>query len=138
MITNLADQLIRDEGVRLFPYVDTVGKVTIGVGRNLTDDGISLTEARQLLANDIANAVAVMERELPWAVGLDDVRHAALANMAFNLGVGRLLGFKNFLDAMRSGDWKTARNQMLDSTWAKQVGARAQRLAIQIETGEWQ
>jgi lysozyme len=58
--------------------------------------------------------------------------------MTFNMGVGRLSGFKNFLAAMAAGDWKTARNEMLDSTWAKQVGARAQRLAIQIDTGAWQ
>lgn len=138
VIANLSDQLIRDESVRLHPYADTVGKITIGVGRNLTDVGISYVEARQLLANDVANAIAQMEKALPWSTGLDEVRHGALANMTFNLGIGRLCGFTKFLVAMRDGDWKTARNEMLDSTWAKQVGARAQRLAIQIETGVWQ
>lgn len=135
---NLTDQLIRDEGLRLYPYTDTVGKITIGVGRNLTDVGISAVEARQLLANDVQNAIARMEQTLPWSTGLDEVRHAALANMTFNLGIGRLCGFKNFLEALRSGDWKTARNEMLNSHWAEQVGPRAQRLAIQIETGVWQ
>ena len=75
---------------------------------------------------------------LPWAQGLDEVRHAALVNMTFNLGIGRLCGFTKFIAALRASDWKTARNEMLDSQWAKQVGARAQRLAIQIETGVWQ
>ena len=138
VIVNLTDQLIRDEELRLFPYTDTVGKTTIGVGRNLTDVGISIAEAKLLLANDITNAIARMEKAFPWSTGLDEVRHAALANMTFNMGIGRLAEFKKFLAAMAAGDWKTARDEMLDSTWAKQVGPRAQRLAIQIDTGAWQ
>ena len=58
--------------------------------------------------------------------------------MCFNLGIGRLLNFRNFLSALQSGDHKAAAAEMLDSLWAKQVGARAQRLALQIETGTWQ
>jgi lysozyme len=134
----LLEQLMRDEGVRLFPYVDTVGKITIGVGRNLTDGGISRAEAMQLLAADVQNAAAHLDRALPWTQGLDDVRRSALLNMTFNMGIGRLCDFTKFLAALRVEDWKTARNEMLDSQWAKQVGARAQRLAIQIETGVWQ
>jgi len=149
VIVNLTDQLIRDEALRLFAYDDATGlplkpgdtlkgNLTIGVGRNLNDVGISLAEAKVLLLNDVANAIAQMEKAFPWSTGLDEVRHAALANMTFNMGVGRLSQFKNFLAAMAAGDWKTARNEMLDSLWAKQVGARAQRLAIQIDTGAWQ
>lgn len=40
----LLSELSRDEGRRLKPYLDTVGKTTIGVGRNLTDVGISEDE----------------------------------------------------------------------------------------------
>jgi lysozyme len=50
---DLIEQLRRDEGVRLHPYTDTVGKLTIGVGRNLADMGISDAEATVLLQNDI-------------------------------------------------------------------------------------
>ncbi|MFZ0814552.1 MAG: glycoside hydrolase family protein [Terriglobales bacterium] len=138
MIANLTDQLIRDEGLRLEPYTDTVGKITIGVGRNLSDVGISVVEAQQLLVNDIANATARLEETFPWTAGLDEVRRAALLNMAFNMGIRGLSQFQNFLAAMRTGDWESARNEMLNSRWAQQVGARAQRLAIQIETGVWQ
>lgn len=135
---SLIDQLIRDEALKLFPYKDTVGKITIGVGRNLTDDGITAQEAIQLLQNDIRRATANLEKEFPWTQALDDARHGALVNMAFNMGVGGLAKFVQFLAAMQSGNWQEARNQMLNSLWAKQVGARAQRLAIQIETGDWQ
>ncbi len=138
MVTDLQSQLIRDEGVRLKIYQDTVGKWTIGVGRNLSDDGISQSEAMMLLSNDIAATGKALQTAIPWSMALDDVRLGALTNMAFNMGVGGLLQFKNFLAAMQQGNWTEARDQMLDSKWAEQVGSRAQRLAIQVETGEWQ
>ena len=134
----LVDQLIRDEGIRLYPYLDTEGKWTIGVGRNLTDDGISKDEAQLLLSNDIANATKQLDEAFPWTEALDDVRRGALVNMTFNMGIGGLSAFRKFLAAMQAGDWVTARNEMLDSKWAEQVGPRAQRLAIQVETGQWQ
>lgn len=137
-VNSLVEQLIRDEGIVLHPYTDTVGKVTIGVGRNLTDVGITQAEATYLLVNDIQNATDHLAKALPWSGRLDDVRHAALLNMTFNVGIGALCAFTKFLAALQAEDWKTARNEMLDSTWAKQVGARAQRLAMQIETGEYQ
>ena len=135
---DLSDQLIRDEGIRLRPYKDTVGKLTIGVGRNLDDVGISKDEAMVLLQNDIAAATDALEKAFPWTTAMDPIRLAALVNMTFNMGVGRLAGFKNFLAECRQGNWEGAKAQMLGSVWAEQVGARAQRLALQIETGEWQ
>jgi len=135
--TTLREQLIRDEGLRLFPYRDSVGKLTIGVGRNLDDVGISMDEATMLLDHDIARADAAVATRLPWAAGLDPVRRTVLINMAFNLGINRLLRFRLALAAMEVADWSTAAIEMLDSTWARQVGARADRLAAQIISGEW-
>ncbi len=134
----LLDQLTRDEGLRLKPYKDSVGKLTIGVGRNLDDVGISRDEALLLLANDIQNAKDRIEQELPWAGNLDEVRLAALVNMVFNMGIGGVMQFHKFLAALAAGDFKTASTEMLSSHWAEQVGPRAQRLAIQIESGFWQ
>ena len=134
----LEEQLIRDEGMRLRPYKDTVGKVTIGVGRNLDDVGISKAEAMVMLQNDISAAMDSLEKAFPWTTAMDSVRLSALVNMTFNMGVGRLAGFKKFLAECQQGNWEEAKAQMLDSVWAEQVGARAQRLALQIETGEWQ
>ena len=138
MITNLKDQLVRDEELRLKPYTDSVGKLTIGIGRNLTDKGISFQEAQGLLANDIADATADLEAKLPWTATLDDVRKGALLNMAFNLGIGGLLEFHDFRARMQRGDFSGAAGAMLDSLWARQVGARATRLSMQIQTGTWQ
>jgi lysozyme len=138
MILNLTDQLIRDEGIRLKPYRDTVGKLTIGVGRNLDDVGISRDEAALLLQNDIRAAELAVNQVLPWSKLLDPIRKAVLLNMAFNLGVAGLLGFKHTLELIRTGKYEEAGDEMLNSHWAEQVGSRAARLAKQMTSGEWQ
>ncbi|MGX5880069.1 glycoside hydrolase family protein [Burkholderia gladioli] len=134
-IKTLIDELSRDEGRRLKPYVDTVGKTTIGVGRNLTDVGISDDECDAMLANDLARTISWLDRNLPWWSQLDPVRQRVVANMAFNMG-GGLLTFVNTLGAMQRGAYDAAADGMLDSKWARQVGARAQRLAQMMRTGE--
>jgi lysozyme len=134
-LATLQAELVRDEGERLKPYKDTVGKTTIGIGRNLEDVGISHDEALMLLANDIVRAELWLDRNLPWWRSLDPVRQRVLVNMAFNLG-GRLLSFKNTLKAVQAHDWHAAHDGMLDSLWARQVGARAKRLAYMMLTGE--
>lgn len=131
-------QLRRDEACKLSPYTDTRGNLTIGVGRNLTGVGISAEEAEYLLGNDIYKAISSIAKFLPWADSLDDARHGVLVNMAFNMGIGGLLNFEHFLEAMKERDWPTASREMLNSKWADQVGDRAKRLSQQVLTGAWQ
>lgn len=132
---SLFDQLIRHEGLRERPYRDTVGKLTIGVGRNLDDVGIAREEALILLANDVLRADAALRRALPWVETLDQPRQNVLINMTFNMGIKRLLGFKDTLKAVEEGRWDDAARGMLASKWASQVGARATELAEQMRTG---
>lgn len=134
MATMIAE-LIRDEGEKLKPYADTVGKLTIGVGRNLTDVGISQDECDLLLQNDVARSAAMLDRDLSWWRTLDPVRQRVMLNMAFNMG-GGLLTFVNTLAAVQKGDYNAAASGMLQSHWATQVGARAQRLADMMRTGD--
>lgn len=131
----LRQQLIAHEGVRFFPYTDTAGKLTIGVGRNLTDVGISPQEANTLLDNDINGAVAGLNRRWPWFPTLDPMRQRVLIDMAFNLGITGLAGFPKMLAAVEAGAYDEAADEMLDSTWAKQVGTRAVKLAAMMRTG---
>jgi len=138
VVDNLRDQLYRDEGLRLHPYEDTVGKLTVGVGRNLDDKGISEEEADAMLSNDIQEVEEGLANEIPWIVHLDDVRKAVLLNMAFNLGVGGLMSFSNMLQAVQEWDWEWAGKEMENSRWWNQVGRRAARLKEQMVTGEWQ
>lgn len=137
IVNDLLSQLKRDEGIRLKAYRDQVGKLTIGIGRNLDDVGISLEEAEHLLANDIAAAQAQLAEQLPWTLGLDEVRRAVLTNMTFNMGIHGLMGFKNTLALIQAGEYEKAADNMLQSKWAQQVGPRAHRLALQMKTGSW-
>ena len=133
----LEEQLLRDEGYRQFPYRDSFGKLTVGIGRNLDDLGISEEEARYLLSNDIERARHQLSASLPWYRDLDPVRQAVLENMNFNLGHSGLLKFRKMLEAAEKGQHHIVSQHMLDSLWAKQTGARASRLAEQWRTGEW-
>jgi lysozyme len=133
----LAEQLDRHEGRRQKPYKDTVGKLTIGVGRNLDDVGLFDDEIDRMLANDIERAVRGLVSRYPsWFPSLDPVRQAVLVNMAF-MGLSRLAGFTKMLTAVARHDFETAAIEMLQSKWADQVGDRALELAQMMRTGTW-
>lgn len=132
----LKQRLRREEGLRLKPYRDTAGKLTIGIGRNLDDVGISEVEASMLLDGDVARTCAALDARLPWWRALDPVRRTVLADMAFNLGVEKLCGFHEVLGATETRRFAQAAAAMRASLWARQVGARAAGLARMMETGE--
>jgi len=133
----LKDMLIRHEGLRLHPYRDTVGKLTVGVGRNLDDLGITKDEALYLLTNDLDRCYCELDKALPWGRELNEARRAVLLNMCFNLGINRLLGFNNTLGYMRVSRYEKAADNMLKSKWAEQVGQRATELSEMMRTGSW-
>ena len=131
----LVKLLLDHEGERLKPYRCSEGYLTIGVGRNLDTKGISVEESRFLLANDIKDAetdARVFYSDFGY---LNLARQTVLIDMAFNLGLGGLLKFKKFQQALERKDFAEASRQMLDSLWARQVGRRAVRLAKMMETG---
>ena len=134
---NLIEQLKRHEGLKLKPYKCTADKLTIGVGRNLEDVGISEEEAEMLLQNDIQRATVQIQREFPWTTQLDEVRFAALINFTFNVGIGTVGKFVNAMALLRDGNYDMAADEFLNSRWAKQVGQRAIDVTDQIRTGEW-
>lgn len=131
----LKADLKRDEGERLKPYRDTVGKLTIGVGRNLDDVGISESEADFLLMSDIGRTEGDLDHHLPWWRQQDEARQRVLLNMGFNMGVGALLNFRNMLSALTAGNYAKAADEMMNSKWARQVGERAERLAKLMREG---
>ena len=129
-------QLRLHEGERLKPYRCTAGKLTIGVGRNLEDRGITAEESAYLLGNDIDDFYERLEYALPWITDLDPVRQRVLLDMSFNLGIAGLLSFKRTLAAIRGGQYERAAGMMLDSRWATQVGERARRLSRMMHSGK--
>lgn len=133
--SELLDQLKGHEGLELYPYTDTTGHLTIGVGRNLDDRGISHDEAMVLLRNDVEAVEAELEENLPVIEDLNAARQMVIINMAFNLGVPTLLVFDNMIAALQAGQFDVAAEEMLDSLWADQVGERAAELATVMRTG---
>lgn len=132
----LKQQLIRHEGLRLSPYSDTVGKTTIGVGRNLDDNGITEAEALLMLDGDIERSERELDRITPWWRQMTDARQRALLDMHFNMGTRSLLTFRNTLAAMERGDYALAADAMLQSKWAGQVKGRAVELAAMMRSGK--
>ena len=133
----LLEQLVEHEGLRLKPYRCTAGKLTIGVGRNLDDRGISKDEALYLLRNDIKKCINDAEAVIGSQVweGLSEARKRVLVDMRFNLGAGGIRTFKNTLQAIREGRYGDASKGMLSSKWAGQVGRRATTLARMMLEG---
>mgnify|MGYP005988215069 FL=1 len=124
------------EGVKNKVYKDHLGIETIGVGRNLVDRGLSDEEVDYLLGNDITIVENELDNGLSWWRDLDEVRQRALADLAFNMGLPRLHGFVKMLDGLQRRDYHAAADELLDSKYAKQVGARSERVAQMIRTGE--
>lgn len=155
--TTLLKQLIKSEGLRLEVYQDSLGIDTIGVGRNLQDRGITQeeldaldfpnitavyehgiteTDAMFLLENDVEIVEDELLKSHPCVAELDGLRQLVLVDMAFNMGVPRLNGFKKMWAAIHEGDYRTASLEMLDSRWAIQVKTRSHKLAHMMHHGE--
>ena len=134
------------EGGRHVAYRCPAGTLTIGWGHNLEakpvrglgpGSSLSDAEAESLLRADLAELAARLDLRLAWWRGLGPARAAVLLNMAFNLGLAGLLGFKRMLAAARAQRFEEAAAEMLDSRWASQVGRRAHELAAQMRHGRW-
>jgi lysozyme len=134
-MTTLTEMLIADEGLELKPYRCTANKLTIGVGRNLEDTGISRNEAMYLLDNDIKRVEAGLMSSGTFNA-LDEPRKMALINMAFQLGVRGCFAFKKMWAALARQDWQASHDEALDSRWARQTPQRAQRIAAILLTGK--
>lgn len=149
----LDSQLMLDEGLRLKPYLDSLGKLTTGVGRNLDDNPLSPAElavvghngrtatlthdqAMFLLHNDEMKAINSLSNYWPWWSQLDDVRGRVMIDLVFNMGAERLRGFVHFMADMRDRNFKAAGYTLKDSLWYKEVGDRGPRLVNMTASGQ--
>lgn len=128
-LTQVRKRLIEHEGIKLKPYHCTAGKLTIGVGRNLDDRGISQATATQMLEEDIEIVLDELKRALPFWEKLKWNYKEALVDLAFNMGVPRLMMFRKMLSAIEADDPDKAAEELLDSRYASQVGLRASNIA---------
>ena len=132
----LFEQLKDFEGLELKPYRCTSDKLTIGLGRNLEDNGITEEEAYYLAENDIDNLMDELDRNIPWWTELNNPRKRALLNMAYNVGTPTLMKFQKTLSLLESGQYEEASKEVLNSRWARQVGRRADFISNVFLTGD--
>ena len=130
LLSIVEKDLRRDEGVRSKPYRDTEGFLTIGVGHNLDAEGLCPDAIQAQLAYDIrTKGLEPLDRYLPWWKDHPIAVQRVLINLMFNMGPKTLLGFHNTLAFIKKGDYSRAASHLLQSKYADQVGARAERLA---------
>ena len=134
-LTLLRAQLELHEGRKKFPYLCSAGKTTIGIGRNLSDLGVTEGEIDMLFEHDLTRVIKELDANLPWWRNLSNARQHVLIDMLFNLGLSRFLGFKKMLRAAQIGDYSRVAFEMLDSKWAIQVGKRALTLSNMMQEG---
>lgn len=136
MAQTLEERIKQHEGLRLKPYKDTRGILTIGYGRNLEHVGISQEEAEILFKNDLANSESHLLHVFPWMkTQLDEARYGVVREMVFQLGLRKFCEFRMFIYYLRKENFKVAAEEMLKSRWAQQTPARVKTLARIMETG---
>lgn len=136
----LTTDLEREEGCRLVAYRDTRNVLTIGYGHTGPDvhEGLQWTQqaADQQLDHDIDHVCGQMDVAMPWWRSLDDIRANVMVKMAYQLGIGGLLAFRQMLAHVRAEEWDLAKAAGLDSHWARSDSpARAKREMDELETG---
>ena len=148
----IIERLKFHEGFKLMPYKDSLGKLTIGIGRCIDTHpftekelsfvgdwkhGITVSAAYQLCKNDINECQSKLNKLGAWFHNLDDERKYALLDMCFQLGFDGLCKFKNMLKHIQSKDWQGAYYECLNSKYGKQTPTRAKRIALLLKTGHW-
>lgn len=151
---NAQDLTRASEGLRLHAYDDATGDpvpaggscagtLTIGRGHTGPDvvPGMVCTEAEADAWFDAQHGAAERQAAVDlgtsyWA-DLDEIRRAALNDMAFQMGGGGLKGFQFMLAAIRTRNWQRAHDEALASAWARQTPRRADRNALMLLTGQW-
>ena len=126
--------LIAEEGLRLTAYKCTVGKTTIGVGRNLDDVGISAAECDVLFNNDLAH-IEAQAKTLPYYESLDSVRQAVVLSALFQLGLRGWQSFTTTNNLIAAGKYAEAADAMGQSKWFQQTPNRVGRLMEMLRTG---
>lgn len=138
-LVKLRKQLEIDEGIVNEIYNDHLGYPTFGIGHLITEDdpeeglpvGTPVSEERiqQAFESDIEWVLSDCNKLYDNFDSLPEEVQQIIANMMFNLGYPRLSKFKGMKSGVVNEDWDAAADEMLDSRWARQVGARAERLA---------
>lgn len=134
----LKADLAREEGKVLKVYPDHLGKLTVGIGHLIVkgdpeygkpkDTPITEERCTELFRKDVERTAKGLFEAVPWLHDHPQDVQRALINMAFQLGVAGLVGFRNTMTYIRRREYRVARENALQSLWARQTPARANRV----------
>ena len=137
-IDKLREQLEIDEGVRYEIYKDHLGYPTFGIGHLILDSdpeygqksGTAVLKERvaEAFEADLVSVLSDCESLYGDFEDLPEDAQEIIANMMFNMGRPRLSKFRGMKRGVDAGNWEIAAEEMIDSRWYRQVGARAERL----------
>ena len=130
-LERIRQNLIREEGLKLKPYICTAGKLTIGVGRNIEDRGITEETAMQMLDEDIKICLAELRANVSNFDQHPSPVKETLIDLCYNMGISRLLQFRQTLkyveEGLETGNYTKAAVELMNSNYAKQLPQRAKR-----------
>jgi len=134
-MAGIVENLKVEEGYSARVYHCTAGHLTIGFGRNVDKSGLGISEeeATVLLKNDVVRTIDEVRQRWPWFDDLNKAAREVMVELCFQLGAPRLSGFVKCLAALEAGHNDTAAAELLDSKFAGQVPARANRLANKLQ-----
>jgi lysozyme len=137
-IEKLREQLKIDEGCVYEIYNDHLGYATFGIGHLVLESDpengqevgtpVSADRIIEAFEQDVQTVLSDCAILYPDFEELPEEVQQIIANMMFNLGRPRLSAFKGMKAGVDARDWNEAADQMVDSRWYRQVGARAERL----------
>jgi len=140
----LQEELENDEGVKYEIYNDHLGYPTFGIGHLILDSdpeygsstGTEVSEDRvkEAFASDVVGVVSDCETLYPDFEELPEEAQRIIANMMFNMGRPRLSKFKGMKRGVDAQNWNAAADEMVDSSWYKQVTNRADRLVERMRS----
>lgn len=116
--------------------LDTGNPWTVGYGFTNgvnIDTRMDRTKADRMLEQLILEEDGKIRRALSWYAEASFVTKTVLINMAYNLGLKGLLGFRNTLAFIKAKEFKRAAQNMKLSKWHAQVGDRAIELEERME-----
>lgn len=131
MRPQLRQDIEREEGRVPYGYYDSRGFLTCGIGFLIDKGhgGVIPDAVMNFWLDYILDQIdEELDRALPWWRKQPDNVQRALAQMRYQLGLPKLLGFKKMLAALVAGNYGEAKVEGLDSAWAKQTPERAARV----------
>ena len=139
---NLKESIKIHEGFRDSVYLCPTGHPTVGYGFRVADlsadelalnagvvEPMSKEVAEKILDIKITKFKKQVYNALPWLTYAPMDIQDALCEMAYQMGVAGLLGFKNTLAMIKERKYTQAAENMLKSKWATQTPKRAREIA---------